>query len=284
MFGKENEKEEDWEYISAEDYFDENEYGRIMTEKDKKEKVIKNNSNTEFLEELFRPHLMRDEQLLCVIGSGKGDNESPFENEKSQKVGKKIAIVRNVLVSMFIIGVLLAVFGKQGLIGTFMILPLIIISYLLPVVLVVGVALLIIWGIKGAPKSMNYAVTNKRIISYGYQYFQSIRLREITDVSVRMKDNNTGKITVRAKGTGIDSSLYSILNIPSVNDPFRVKMIIEKAKEEILRNPSDDPFSCQPEYVPQRPSAPHKPDVPLTMYDKKIRTPYNSRSSDNMND
>ena len=280
MFGKKNEKE-DWEYISAEDYFDENEYGRIMTEKDKKEKVIKNNSNTEFLEELFRPHLMRDEQLLCVIGSGKGDNESPFENEKSQKVGKKIAIVRNVLVALFVIGVLLAIFGKKsGAVGLLMALPYVLLSALFPIIAIVGIVALITWGIKGAPKGMNYAVTNKRIISYGYKYFQSVRLVEITDVNASVKNNNTGKITVKARGIGG----YTILFIPSVNDPFRVKSIIEKAKENMINDLNSNSVGSQPEYVPQRPSAPHKPDVPLTMYDKKIRTPYNSRSSDNMND
>lgn len=74
-----------------------------MTEEDKQEKKIKENTETEFLENLFRPYLLADENILCVIGSGAGDNENPLQNKKNEKAGKKIMIVRNVIVGFLLL-------------------------------------------------------------------------------------------------------------------------------------------------------------------------------------
>lgn len=164
-----------------------------------------------------------------------------------------------------------------------MVLPLFILRLLAPVAAIAGIVVLLLWAFNSAPKGMNFAVTNKRILSYGYKYFQQLRIREITDISVSMKNDNTGSITIKAKGTGSYSALYTILKIPSVNDPFKIKSMIEKAKNDLSNNLSGGSAFGQTGNAPKRPSTSYNPDAPLTAYDKPVRTPYYTKSSDNMN-
>ncbi|SFW51263.1 hypothetical protein [Ruminococcus flavefaciens] len=282
MFGKK--KEEDWEYISAEDYFDENEYGRIMTEEEKREKAIKANTDTEYLKNLFRPNLMFDEQLLCVIGGGKGKTEDPLESGKNQrKLIKNNYITIAIVIFIFALTLYVIFCNASSLIVEILLL----LMFGFPAAVVIGVIVTVIESLNSDVNGVNYAITDKRIISDGYGQVKTLSLGDITSTSASITSGSKGKITVKANRYEGRSMLF-ILVISNVNEPFRVKHILDNAIENYKAGGMDykkeSSDGSKPEYVPQTRKKLHKDDVPLTMYDKKIRTPYNSRSSDDIND
>ncbi|MBQ6035523.1 MAG: hypothetical protein IJL33_08490 [Ruminococcus sp.] len=236
MFGKK--KEEDWEYISAENYFDENENSRILTEEEKQE-IIKETTSTDFLEELFRPFLLKNEQILCVIGGGKGDPVTPFEDPKYEKVGEGLSILKRIVkIAPFIGAVILLISGNIILIALGFLL--IILSGILNVIVpVIGATATLAWGIDTAPQEMNYAVTDRRVLIYGYQILKQIDLRDIFDVKATVVSGDTGRVTVKA-GKVDGQSVLAIFTFPKVKEPFRVKYIIDKAIEKrISENPDN---------------------------------------------
>ena len=236
MFGKK--KEEEWEYISAEDYFDENEYGRILTE-EKKQEIIKETTSTDFLEELFRPFLLKNEQILCVIGGGKDDPVTPFEDSKYEKVVERLSILKRILDIAFLIGVVILFISGNIILIALVILLVILSGILKFIVPVIGSTAALAGAVDTAPQEMNYAVTDRRVLIYGYQILKQIDLRDIFDVKATVVSGDTGKVTVKA-GKVDGQSVLAIFTFPKVKEPFRVKYIIDKAIEKrISENPDN---------------------------------------------
>ena len=157
----------------------------------------------------------------------------------------------------------------------------------LPIILIVIVVALI-WGLNFGFKSVNYAITDKRIIIYSHDAIQSIHYGDVTAVDSKTTSGNTGKVIVRTVTYENGVKCYGIYPIPNVKEPLRIRYIIVNAVEKYQADPMNEKNlssdGSQRVYAPQTPRKLHNEDVQMTMYDKKIRTPYNSRSSDNMND
>ena len=282
MFGKK--KDEEWEYIG--DYYqNQSSYDGI----DPKTAEFKAKTDTDYLNDLFKPFLKQDEQILCVIGGGKGDARNPLENEKAKKAGKKVKMISSVLSALFVLGSVLLIFGKGKLAftGLLAVLPFMLCSSVIPIILLAAVIAIIIWALSSGNKGVNYAITDRRLISYGYGNYNEISLKDIVSTNAHVGRGTTGSITLKATRYN-GAPAFMTMIIPKVNEPLRVKYILDNAIEKYKAGGMDykkeSSDGSQPEYVPQTPKKLHKDDVPLTMYDKKIRTPYNLRSSDDIND
>ncbi len=96
----------------------------------------------------------------------------------------------------------------------------------------------IVFIIKGAcsgVKGLNYAITDKRIISDGFGELTYLSLGDITSTSASVSSGSKGKLTVRANKYKGQTVLY-ILVIPNVNEPYRVKNILDKAIADYKKN------------------------------------------------
>ena len=99
----------------------------------------------------------------------------------------------------------------------------------------IGVIALIIWGASSGVKGVNYAITDKRIISDGYGQINTLSLKDITSTSASVTSGIKGKLTIVANRCEGKSMTY-ILVIPNINNPYHVKDIIDQAIEEYKAN------------------------------------------------
>ena len=223
VFGKK--KEEDWEYV--EQYFQKDNYGQVAD----KEYWHKEHSSTDYLEELFRPHLKRDEQILCVIGSGQGDLGNPLESPKAMKLKYKSYKAKIAILVLFIIGIILCtIFARPDIIGGFVttFFSVLICSFplLILALIIVGITL----GSKGN-KEANYAITDQRLLKVQYKELKQLSLKTVTDTFVQMNSDNTGKLIIKAC-RDLGSPTNYTYTIPKVNDPYRVKAILDEAVQK----------------------------------------------------
>lgn len=218
MFGKK--KEEEWEYIG--DNYHLNDDGEVEQ---------KNNAeaNTDELKELFRPYLDEDEQILWVMGNGNAHAQHPIESEKARKVSN---VVKFTMV-LFVVGILITMVGNGLIIviGLLMVVPYFLIGKLGPFVIIALVVIIIIRLVKKGDKNLNYAITDRRIITFAYSYWAELSFNDITDTKVHAGKGNVGRITLKAtRFEGNRGNLIFI--IPNVYDPYRVKYILDKAIEK----------------------------------------------------
>ena len=217
MFGKK--KDEEWEYI--EQYFQKDNYGQVADE----EYWEREHKSTAYLMELFRPYLKRDEQVLCVIGGGKGKTNDIFESGKNQRKikGVKIAGAAFFIVSL---AVFFISFFIDSISGLFMLLFILLFTVGIPCAMIGGITALIIWAVTVGNKGFNYAITDRRIISHGYGEMKVISFDHIKSTSANAKS-----ITLRlSMYEGVKTNMIYVL--PNVGDPLRVKYILDQAIEK----------------------------------------------------
>ena len=220
MFGKK--KEEEWEYI--EQYFQKDNYGQIADE----ESMHRERSANDFLEEMFRPHLKRNEKILCVIGSGCGDKDDPLESPKILKLKYEAYKTKIAVLILFIIGIILCVALAKpdiiaGFVGTFFSMLICSFPLLILALIIFGITL----GSKGN-KEANYAITDQRLLKVQYKELKQLSLKTVTDTFVQMNSDNTGKLIIKACRDLGKPTNYTY-SIPRVNDPYRVKAILDEA-------------------------------------------------------
>ena len=100
-----------------------------------------------------------------------------------------------------------------------------------PVVFVIGVIMIIVGGIKVCRKGLNHCLTDRRIISFGANYWQEIPLEDVVSTKVVAGKNNKGKLIIRAI---IDSNMKKRADyiFPDVEDPLAVKYRLDQAVEK----------------------------------------------------
>lgn len=170
-----------------------------------------------------------DEQILWVMGNGNAHAQHPIESEKARKVSN---VVKFTMV-LFVVGILITMVGNGLIIviGLLMVVPYILIDKLGPFVIIALVVIIIIRLVKKGDKNLNYAITDRRIITFAYSYWAELSFNDITDTKVHAGKGNVGRITLKAtRFEGNRGNLIFI--IPNVYDPYRVKYILDKAIEK----------------------------------------------------
>lgn len=224
MFGKK--KEEEWEYI--EQYFQKDNYGQVADD----EYWQRENIKTDDLIEIFKPYLLDGEQILCVIGGGKGKTKNFFESGKNQR---KFIIYRciTIIALIFIFSLFFLVLFSDNNALFFKLLK--IFMFGVPAAAFITSIVFVIKGACSGVKGLNYAITDKRIISDGFGELTYLSLGDITSTSASVSSGSKGKLTVRANKYKGQTVLY-ILVIPDVNEPYRVKNILDKAIADYKKN------------------------------------------------
>lgn len=151
MFGKK--KEEEWEYIGTENYFQKDNYGKVTDE----EYWHKEHTSTDYLTELFKPYLMPDEEILCVIGGGKGKTKDFLESGKNQR---KFIIYRciTIIALIFILSLFFVVlFGDDNALF-FKLLT--IVMFGVPAAAFITAIVFVIMGACSGVKGLNYVITD----------------------------------------------------------------------------------------------------------------------------
>ena len=174
--------------------------------------------------------LMEGEQILCVKDTGIHDTTFPGRDEKHEKIGKTLLKIEKRTKIMFIIGVILSLFGTNMIFilgGMLMTWPHILfrnISFIL-------VMTIIIKGhIKACRMGLNYCLTDRRLISFGVNYWQEIPLEDVVSANA-IAENNTGKLIVKAIIDGNTKKCADYVS-PDVEDPCRVKEKLDQAIEK----------------------------------------------------
>ncbi len=166
--------------------------------------------NYNSIESMFETYLEPNEHLLWAGGSG----DPAKQNQESMKKDSTPGLV-------FVILGFILIFSC---IGT-----------------VIGVVMFIIGIVLMAKKFDTglYAVTDKRIMQYTYGQFKSAGLQRIISTNASMSGNNTGKLTINLRGmldsaestryNQIDGAGRTLIVIKNIQDPVRVKQIIDDA-------------------------------------------------------
>jgi hypothetical protein len=229
MFGKK--KEEEWEFIGTENYFQKDNYGKVADE----EYWHKEHTSTDYITEMFKPHLKKNEQILCVVGSGKGDIDDPFKSGKAIKAKYKANKFKITILIIYIVGIILCVLLSQTVfvdyIETFVFLIVFgSISFLIALFLAE-----VCTRSSNTVKHVNYAITDQRILSIRYKELWQLSLKAVTDTFIYLNSDNTGKLVINAcRDLGRPTSYtYSI---PNVNEPYRVKAILDDAVAKYKSN------------------------------------------------
>lgn len=215
MFGKK--KDEDWEYI-----------GNTFGESDK-EAQTKLFTDPDYVKSIFQPFLEEDEQILWCMGGGKGNKENPLESKKGKSLLKKYDILSKAIPAIVILGVLIMIFGKSNgtrFLGFLIFLPVLLITSYFPIIMILIAVGFIIWALTSGKKAMNFAITDRRVVVYGYSQWLETRFDDIVETSVSLKKGKKGRIDIKVQQAGEDMFLWG------VEDPYRVKYLLDKAMED----------------------------------------------------
>ena len=224
-------KDEEWDYVG--DYYQSDDYRQDDPEKD----IKYSGTYQEQLKELFERQLMEGEQILCVSGGGNINARLPLENEGAQKKIKAFGIVKKVFIALFIIVFFMGFFGDKIFKGAdaFFAVIIMLFMFLSPIAMIVAVVFIISWYAKKGQKGLSYAITDKRIICYAYGNWQEIPLECIVSTTAKAGADNRGKITVKARNVP-NMGTYVVYMIPWIEDPFKVKYMLDEAIENCKAN------------------------------------------------
>ena len=166
--------------------------------------------NYNSIESMFEAYLELNEHLLWAGGSGDPAKQNPESMKKDSSPG----------LTILVIGIVLMFTCFAAFIGLAFI--------------VTGIVLLVMNIDQGL-----YAVTDKRIMQYTYGQFKSAGLQRIISTNASMSGNNTGKLTINLRGmldsaestryNQIDGAGRTLIVIKNIQDPVRVKQIIDDA-------------------------------------------------------
>ena len=217
MFGKK--KEEEWD--RGGDYYNSNNF-------------IDPASGQARVTSGFTPKLMEDEHIICVRDGSSANIKSPLDildDPQMAKMAPKIAII---VICLFIAGFVLSFLFNgpiSGISGLLMMLPHILISTLLPIFILIIIIAAIAWGIATINSGKNYYITDKRIMSFGKNYWQQIPLEDVVSTKVSVKNYNTGTLIIIAI-IDRDMKEYAKYVIPQVENILIVKNMLDKAIEK----------------------------------------------------
>jgi uncharacterized protein YqhQ len=164
--------------------------------------------------------------------NGNAYAQSPAESDKFQSTVRKMANAKIIIFVVALIGALLMIFGNivVFLIGLLVVDLASLMQKVLVVFLIAVIVTLLIWAVRNGSKNMSYAITDRRILTYGYSQFNEIRFENIQKTKAVVSLENKGRI--------ITNGLPLVYIMPGVEDPYRVKYILDDAIEKYKSNQS----------------------------------------------
>lgn len=211
------EKDEDWGYI-----------GNNVGESEEKAQT-KLFTDPDYVKSIFQPFLEEDEQILWCMGGGKGNKENPLESKKGKSLLNKYDILSKAILAIVILGVLIMIFGKSNgtrFLGFLFFLPVLLITSYLPIIMILIAVGFIIWALTSGKKAMNFAITDRRVVVFGYGQWIEAKFDDIVETSVTLKRGKKGRIDIKVQEASKDIFMWG------VDDPYRVKYLLDKAIEE----------------------------------------------------
>ena len=187
-------------------------------------------TSTEDIKRIFQPFLEEGEEILWSMCNGNAYAQSPAENDKFQSTVKKMAKAKIMIFVVALIAALLMFCGglMSFLVGIFVISIISLIEKALIFFLIAVIVTLIIWAVKNGSQNVCYAITDRRIIMYGYSQFQQVRFESIQKTKAVIISENKGRI--------VATGMPMIFIMSGVEDPFRVKYILDNAIEKYKRS------------------------------------------------
>lgn len=187
-------------------------------------------TGTEDVKSIFQPFLEGNEEILWSMCNGNPYAQSPSESDKFQGAVRKMAKAKIIIFVVALIVALLMFFGgvMSILIGIFVISVVSLIEKALIFFLIAVIVTLLIWAVRNGSKNMSYAITDRRILTYGYSQFNEVRFENIKKTKAVVSSENKGRI--------VTNGLPLVFIMPGVEDPYRVKYILDNAIEKYKRS------------------------------------------------
>ena len=187
-------------------------------------------TGTEDVKSIFQPFLEENEEILWSMCNGNPYAQSPAESDKFQGAVRKMAKAKIIIFVVALIVALLMLFGgvMSILIGIFVISVVSLIEKAFIFFLIAVIVTLIIWVVRNGSKNVFYAITDRRILIFGYSEFQEERFEDIQETKAVISRENKGRIVINKI-----SEIYIMLG---VEDPYRVKYILDNAIEKYKRS------------------------------------------------
>ena len=222
MFGRK--KDEGSEHFG--DYYQEDNYGKADTGYDAE---YRNDDP----KQIIQPFLAEGEDILWLMCNGDPVNQNSSESDKTKNAVNKFSKAFKIIPYIIIISILVFIFGDEQIpiLGPIVLKIAILVQVGYFIVFPAAVVIFIIWAIKKAPKNMCHAITDRRIISYGYSQLQEILLNDVTSTKAHANSRNKGRVVIRANGSQRANTIVTLV-IPGVEDPYMVKEILDQAVEK----------------------------------------------------
>lgn len=187
-------------------------------------------TGTKDVKRIFQTFLEENEEILWSMCNGNPYAQSPAESDKFQGTVRKMAKAKIIIFVVALIVALLMLFGgvMSILIGIFVISVVSLIEKALIFFLIAVIVTLLIWAVRNGSKNMSYAITDRRILTYGYSQFNEVRFEDIKKTKALVSSENKGRI--------VTNGLPLVFIMPGVEDPYRVKYILDNAIENYKRS------------------------------------------------
>ena len=221
MFGRKKD-----EYDGFGNYHQSDDYGEADTGYDAE---YKNDDP----KQIIQPFLAEGEDILWLMCNGDPVNQNSSESDKTKNAVNKFSKAFKIIPYIIIISILVFIFGDEEIpiLGPIVLKIAMLVQVGDLIVLPAAVVIFIIWVVKKAPKNMCHAITDRRIISYGYSQLQEILLNDVTSTKAHANSRNKGRIIIRANGSQRANTIVTLV-IPGVEDPYMVKEILDQAVEK----------------------------------------------------
>ena len=181
---------------------------------------------------IFQPFLEEGEEILWSMCHGNPYAQSPTDSDELKNTVRKMRNTKKIIFLVALIGVLLVIFGNivVFLIGLLVSVVASLMQKVLVFFLIVVVVTLLIWAFRNNGKNISYAITDRRILQFGYSYFNEVRFENIQKTKAVIRHENEGEI--------ITNGMPLIYIMQGVEDPYRVKYILDDAIEKYKRDKS----------------------------------------------
>ena len=191
-------------------------------------------TNTDDAKRIFQPFLEEGEVILWSMCSGNGNASAQFhaESDEPQSSAREMQYAKLISAIKTPIGVILLIFVSVilSLIAMFLFCFASVMMHILKLILLAAVMTLLIWAAVKGGKNMSYAITDRRILQFGYSYFSEVRFENIQKTKAVTSSENKGKI--------ITNGIPLVYIMLGVEDPYRVKYILDDAIEKYKRDQS----------------------------------------------
>ena len=185
-------------------------------------------TSTDELKRIFQPFLEEGEEILWSMCNGNAYAQNPLESDNSKRANYRIIII-----SVFVFACLLFFVGglKSSTLSSFIFFFASKMMDAIKFLLIGAGVTFLIWALRSENrKNMCYAITDRRIVTYAYSQFTEVRFENIQKTKAVISSENRGKI--------ITNGLPLIFVMSGVEDPYRVKYLLDSAIEEYKRDHS----------------------------------------------